>query len=380
MGMVAFITAALVIVLSVFNGLEDLLRGLNNAFDPEIKIVATKGKSFECPEEFLSRVKATEGVAIVTEVIEDYAYVRYRDANQIVTMKGVSDNFIDQKRIPKENLIEGELKFREGDVNYAVMGIGVQYTLSIAPGEVMFPMQFYYINNVKSVGLDPSKLYTKRNITPGGVFSIVSTIDANYVLVPLNFAQDLLGYGNKRTSLEIKVKEGADAYAVERSIQEALGPAYLVLNHEEQHKDLYKLLRMEKLFAFLALSLLLLIGSINIFFSLMMLAIDKKKDISILAAMGAPTDQIRAIFLTEGALIAGLGTTVGLLFGGTLCWLQMEYGFVSMGMEASITQGYPVLLRAVDFVAVLVIVSVITILISFYPAKLASKFAAVRNL
>ena len=204
---VAFSTAALIIVLSVFNGLEDLLRSLNNSFDAEIKIQASQGKSFELTPELLQKIKAVRGVDVVTEVIEDYAYVRYRDANQVVTIKGVSDNFINQNRIPEENIVEGRLRLKDGDTRYAIVGRGIQYTLSIAVNDPMFVLQVYYIKNVKSVGLDPSRLYSRMNIVPGGVFSIVQNFDENFIIVPLDFAQELLNYGNKRTSLEIKHPE-----------------------------------------------------------------------------------------------------------------------------------------------------------------------------
>lgn len=380
MGGVAFITAALIIVLSIFNGLESLLSSLNSSFDPEIKIVARQGKSFEGSKELLKKIQTVPGVEIVTEVIEDYAYVRYREENQVITLKGVGENFIQQNRIPKENIVEGELKLHENGVPYAIVGRGVQYTLSIAVNEPLFPLQMYYIKNVRSVGLDPSKLYTKKNIIPGGVFSIVQTFDENYIIVPLDFAAELLSYDNRRTSLEVKMKSGSNAVVVENEIQKSLGSSFDVLNNEEQHNDLYTLLRMEKLFAFLALSLLLLVGSINIFFTLMMLALDKKKDISVLSAMGASTNQIRNIFMTEGALIAFIGAFIGLLLGGAFCFLQLKYGIISMGMESSITQGYPIEVRAIDFVSAFVVVSIITVIISFHPAKLASRFAAVRHL
>jgi lipoprotein-releasing system permease protein len=380
MGGLAFITAALVIVLSIFNGLEDLLRTLNNSFDPEIKIVATQGKSFERSDELIRKVTGVAGVKVVTEVAEDYALVRYGEAEQFVTMKGVSDSFLEQNRIPEENIVEGELKLRDGNVNYAIVGRGVQYTLSIAAHEPLFPLQVYYIKNVKSVGLDVSKLYVKKNIVPGGVFSIVQNLDENYIIVPLEFALDLLSYGNRRTSLEIKCTDEDDVFQVEEALQASLGENFTVLNHEEQHKDLYKLLKMEKLFAFLALTLLLIIGSINIFFSLMMLALDKKKDISILSAMGASHQQIRNIFIAEGGLIALLGAITGLILGGIFCWLQLNFGLISMGMETSITQGYPIQVKTSDFFAVLLVVIVVTFSISAYPAKLASRFAAVKHL
>jgi lipoprotein-releasing system permease protein len=380
-GGIAFSTAALIIVLSVFNGLEDLLRSLNNSFDPEIKVEARAGKSFESSPELIRKIKAIEGVDLVTEVIEDYAYLRYRDFNQVVIIKGVSDNFLDQNRIPAENIVEGELNLKDGPINYAIIGRGIQYTLSIAINDPLYPLQVYYINNVSSsVGLDPSKLYSKQNIVPGGVFSIVQTFDENYVIVPLRFTEDLFHYDNKRTSYEIKTAAGADIFKVEDQIQEILGGEFNVLNHEEQHQDLYKLLRMEKIFTFLSLTLLLIIGSINIFFSLMMLALDKKKDISILKAMGAHDNQIRNIFLAEGVLIAFSGAILGLTLGIIFYWLQTSYGLISMGMETSITQGYPIKVKGLDFVITMLVITAITLLISLHPAKMASRIAATPHL
>jgi lipoprotein-releasing system permease protein len=377
---VAIITAAFIIVLSVFNGLEELLKSLNNSFDPEIKIQASLGKSFETSPELLQKIKAVKGVDIITEVIEDYAYARYRDANQVVTIKGVSDNFIQQNRIPEANIVEGELTLNKDGIRYAIVGRGIQYTLSIAINDPMFPLQVFYIKNLKSSGLDASKLYSQKNILPGGVFSIVQNFDENYIIVPLDFAEELLSYGNRRTSLEIKTTKGVNIFNVEEELQKALGKEFNVLNHEEQHKDLYRLLKVEKLFSFLAGTLLLIVGSINIFFSLMMLALDKKKDISVLSSMGANAQVIRNIFLTEGALIAAFGSFLGLAIGGAFCWIQINYGVISMGMETSITQGYPVKVNVLDFVYTMVVISIITFLISIRPAKLASRLVGIKHL
>jgi lipoprotein-releasing system permease protein len=375
---VAIITAAIIIVMSVFNGLESLLHSLNNAFDPEIKIEAAQGKSFHSGKELLAKVRGVKGVAIVTEVVEDYAYVRYRNTNQVVIIKGVSDNFISQNRIPPENIVDGHLKLHEKGVPYAIVGRGIQNTLSIAPNDPMYTLQLYYIKNTKS--LDPSQMYTRRNILPGGVFSIMQNFDDNYIILPLDFARDLLDYDDKLTSLEVKVEDGLPIATAHDRLQATLGPDFKVLGPEEQHKDLYRLLKMEKLFTFLSLCLLLAIGSINIFFSLMMLAIDKKKDISVLSAMGANNNLIRNIFLSEGALIALIGTFTGLFIGGIFCWIQSRFGIISMGMETSVTQGYPVRMVWSDFVMTLFAVGIITFAITLWPATLATRSASIRHL
>lgn len=376
---VAIITAALIIVLSVFNGLEELLRSLNNSFDPPLKIEAVEGKSFALTEDLTKKLQAVEGVEVITEVIEDFAYVRYRDANQLVTLKGVSENFVDLQRID-ENIVLGDVALQDNGVPLAMVGMGIRNTLSIDLDDKLHALHVYYIKNTDGGTIDPSRLYTQRPIYPGAVFSIIQNLDDNYVIVPLSFAIDLLDYGNKRTSLEIKVVNERVTDKVQARLQEVLGDGYSVLNREQQHKDLYKLLRMEKLFAFLAFALLLCIGSINIFFTLMMLALDKKRDVSILSAMGAQLKTVRNIFLLEGAFIAILGTVLGIVIGGSLCFLQRNFGMVSMGMESAVMEGYPVKMVFQDILYVVATMFVITFLISYRPATLAARFSSVQHL
>ncbi len=369
---IAFSTAALIIVLSVFNGLEGLLRSLYTSFDPELKIEVVEGKSFEVSDTLLSKVNAIDGVEVVTEVIEDYAYIRYRDADVVATIKGVSNNFIDQHRLD-DRIVQGELKLKQDGIDFAIIGRGIQYALSVAIEDEMYALQVFYIKDLRRSSLDPSQMYSRKSIRPGGVFSIEKNYDENYVFLPLDFVIDLLDYGNKRTALEIKVKEGADIKDVQESIRGALGDTFSVLTNEEQQKDLYRLLKIEKLFTFLALSLLITVGSINIFFSLMMLAIDKKKDISVLSAVGASENLIRRIFFSEGAIISFIGAGSGLIIGGVICWLQDRFGLVGMGMENAVIPDYPVVMIWSDFALTSLVIIAITFLVSFYPASLASK-------
>lgn len=377
---VAIISAAIIIVLSIFNGLGDLLHSINNSFDPEIKVEARMGKSFPVNDQLIQKIEGIPGVKVVTEVIEDYAYARYNGANQVVTIKGVGDNFMDQDRIPKESIVEGELALKKNGVDRALVGYGVKSTLSIALDQDFYPLQLYYVKNTKGGNFDPSKLYTQKSIFPGGVFSIIQNFDESYVIVPLGFAKELLNYGDKRTSLEIKTDNEANSQNIEKAIQTVLGNDFNVLNGEEQHQDLYRVLKLEKLFASIAAILLLLIGSINIYFSLMMLALDKKRDITILASMGADARLLQKVFITEGLLIATIGTGLGLLFGALIIVLQQNFNLVSMGMDSAVVDGYPVKMVFSDFAYVFLVMSMVTILISSRPAALASRFASVQNL
>jgi lipoprotein-releasing system permease protein len=375
---VAFVTAALIIVLSVFNGLEELLGTLYTSFDPQLKIESVRGKSFEVDDKLLSAIGSVKGVKIVTQVIEDYAYVKYRDASMVVTIKGVSDNFIDQHRLD-DHIFEGVLQLKKDSVPFAIIGRGVRYTLSAEVTDQTHAIQVFYIRNFKAGTIDPSKMYARKSIRPGSVFAIEKNFDENYMFVPLDFAKDLLEYGNRRTSLEVQT-DGANVNDVKQKIAEQLGENFTVLTNQEQHKDLYRLLKFEKLFSFFSLSLLLLVGSINMFFSLMMLAIDKKKDISILTALGAPALLIKKIFLTEGALISLIGAAFGLVLGAVLCFLQDTVGLVGMGMENVIVTYYPVSMKASDFVLTSAVVLLVTLIVSFRPAILASKSYSIGHL
>ena len=160
---VAFSTAALIIVLSVFNGLEGLLRSLYTSFDPELKIEAAEGKSFEVSDALLTKLKTIEGVEVVTEVIEDYAYIRYRDADVVATIKGVSDNFIDQHRLD-DRIVQGELKLKQDGVNFAIIGRGIQYALSVAVEDEMFALQIFYIKDLRRSSLEIGRASCRERV------------------------------------------------------------------------------------------------------------------------------------------------------------------------------------------------------------------------
>ena len=375
---VAFATAALVIVLSVFNGLGVLLRSIYTSFDPELKIESVRGKSFEINDQLLSSIQSIKGVKTVTEVIEDYAYVRYRNADMVVTIKGVGDNFLDQHRLDG-HITEGEIKLMKDSIPFAIIGRGVRYNLSAEVTSDAFALQVFYIKNLQGGSFDPSKLYSQKNIRPGSVFSIEKNYDENFIFVPLAFAKELFDYDTRRTSLEVQT-DGSDPQLVQQTLRQTLGEIFSVLTNEEQHKDLYRLVKIEKLFTFFALSLLLLVGSINIFFSLMMLAIDKKKDISILMAMGASPSVIKRIFLPEGAIISLVGAAIGLLLGAILCYLQDSVGLVGMGMENAIVSHYPVKMKLTDFLLTSSVIVTIAFLVSFRPAILAARSYSIDHL
>lgn len=377
---VAVGTMALVIVMSVFNGLEDLIKSLFASFDAELKIEVVEGKSFLTNEEWLDSIRNLEGVAILTEVIEDNALLDYNGNQMVARIKGVSDNFLDQGRFSK-GYFWGDTTLGTELRPAAILGRGVGFFLSVNLDDINVPLKVYYPKAPRSAAsIDPTQLYTSGILDPVAFFSIDRQFDDEYVIAPLTFTRDLLNYGEKRTSLEIKVAEGVSINEVQSTLKAHLGPKFLVKNKDEQHAGLLRTVKLEKLFVFLTLTFILAIASFNIFFSLSMLAIEKKKDIAVLKAMGAPDRLIRSIFLKQGALIAFSGAVIGLVLGYFVCWMQEIFGLVSLGISSAVVDAYPIKIIWTDFLWISLAVIAITMVASWRPAWIASQVDTVKEL
>ena len=377
---VAVGTMALVIVMSVFNGLEGLIKGLFASFDAELKIEATLGKSFTVDEEWLLGIRNLEGVEVLTEVIEDNALFDYNGNQLVARIKGVSDNFLDQGRFSK-GYFWGDTTLGTDLRPAAILGRGVGFFLSVNLENVNVPLKVFYPKAPRSAAtLDPNQLYSSGVLNPSAYFSIERQFDDEYVIAPLNFTRDLLNYGNKRTALEVKVAEGYSISSVQDRIKMHLGQEFLVKNTDEQHAGLLRTVKLEKLFVFLTLTFILAIASFNIFFSLSMLAIEKKKDIAVLKAMGSPDRLIQKIFLKQGAMIAFSGAIIGLVLGYLICWIQESFGLVSLGIPSAVVDSYPVKIIWTDFLWIGLAVLAVTMLASWRPASIASKVETIKEL
>jgi lipoprotein-releasing system permease protein len=375
-------TAALIIILSVFNGLEDLTRSLYRSFNPQIKITAAKGKSFVVSDSLLWAIGEVEGVESLTEVVEDNVLLRYKEYQMVVTAKGVSQNFKNQYNIA-ESINEGSAEIEQNGVAYALVGIGVKYQLSINLHDKSAPLQLWYPKNLNNLsGLDMSKAFNKYGILAGGTFAIEQKYDYHNIIVPIEIMIDLLDYGeeNKRTALEIKAKKDISIDKLQKNLKALLGDKFTVANADEQQADVIRAVRIERFFVFVTFVFVLSIASFNIFFSLAMLAIEKKKDIGTLFALGASRRFIFRIFIFEGCIIAFSGASIGLLLGAVLCLLQDWFGIVGLGISSSIMQAYPIKMEIWDFVYTGLAVVVITLAASLVPARNAAQVAAQRNI
>jgi lipoprotein-releasing system permease protein len=367
---VALGTASLVIVLSAFNGLEDVLRKQYSIFNPDLKVFPQTGKTFIIQKSTLKAIQQTQGVEIVTEVLEDDAVLKYKDRQMVARIKGVSENFMSQSLLP-QHIRAGEFALEQNGYSRAVLGLGVFFTLSMQIGDV-FPLEVWYPNRKQKITLSEKDI-RRVNIFTSGTFEVEYEYDQKYVIVPLAFTQELMDYEQERSHLEIKVKEGYDDYEVKEKLLKISGGNWLIKTQEEQQENILRAIKTEKLFAYITLSVILLIASLNIFFSLTMLAIEKRKDVAVLSSMGANKWFVQNIFLKEGFIIASMGAFAGLALGGLLCWMQQTFELVGMGIESSIIRAYPIRMQAMDFFYTGLIVFFITFLISYFPAKKASK-------
>ncbi|WP_375561493.1 FtsX-like permease family protein [Bernardetia sp. OM2101] len=397
---VAIGTAALIIVLSVFNGLENLTRKLHTAYNAELKISAKEGKSFVLNDSLLTTLKSVEGIQTITEVIEDNALIQYKGTRMAVHLKGVSDNFSEQYQL-KEQIIDGKFKIKEGNLDFALLGYGVYTMLSVAMNDEVTPLQVWYPKKgVKNISpTNPLNAFNQQPIMTGGVLFIEQQFDQNHVIVPLSFAQKLTDYGENRTSLEIKVKEGFSINKVQRQLKRELEDKsgllvknaetetngkfkgkFLVENAEQQQASILRAFKIERFFAYIAFSFVLALASFNIFFSLAMLAVEKRYDISLLFSIGASKSMIRRLFYFEGSIIAFIGAMVGIVLSVSMILAQQQWGFVPLGNGNSIVESYPVELEYLDVLWVCITVVVVTILASFVPARNASHTSITANL
>ena len=365
-------TSSLIIVLSVFNGLEDLLKSLYINFNPEIKIVSNNSKYFIQNNDQINNINNIEGVDFVSKVIEDRAIASYNGVEIPVYIKGADSSFSFQNRLNK-NIVEGDFILKKNSSSYAVVGRGVKYKISLNLNDNFNNLILYSVS--PDFSFIPSgiqkKPFNQMSIIPSGVFAIEQQIDNNFIISSLTFVEKLFEKKNKITALELKINEKQDVYKIKSDIKNIVGDDYNVLTIEEQHSNLYKILKTEKLIVFIIFSFILIISSFNIFFLLSMHAIDKKRDLSILLSLGLTEKSIKKIFYFESMIISILGIIIGGALGVLLCVLQNEYGLVSLGMETAIIKYYPVKVKLSDILIIVSIVFFISIIASIKPSLIA---------
>lgn len=366
---IAIGTAALVLVLSVFNGFEDLIIGLFSKFNPDVKVTATIGKTFEPDSLKLSQIKALTGVELVSETLEEVAFFEYGQSQDFGIVKGVDENYHRVSGIDSA-IFEGRYRLTSGERNLAVLGGGVRNKLQVDMEDPFGLLNIYMAKREKTGGLEQP--FKKRIAYPAGSFKIQQDFDNQYVLVSLDFARDLIGAYGEVSALEVKLKPGADQKAVIAGIQEILGEEFHVKDRYQQEEAFLKLMNIEKWMSFALLCLTLVLVAFNMIGSLWMIVLEKKADISILKSMGATNDTVRNIFLGQGFLLCFMGLLSGLIIALILYTLQKVFGIVPIP-EGFVVDAYPISMRLIDVLAVAIVVVAIGLVASVPAAHRASK-------
>lgn len=365
-------TMALIIILSVFNGLELLVTAIFNTFDPDLKITAAEGKTFIPDSAGLHRLSRIDGVSCYSLTLEENAYLKYGDREYIGTIKGVDENYVRVTGIDS-TMWEGEFLLTSENMRpWAVAGLGVANHLGMRVNFVT-PLFIYVPRKSAGSSMDYENAFIRKYIFPSGIFQIEQTYDSKYVYLPLNFTRELIQDEEGVSSIEIKLSANADANRVRKNVNSIFGEDLVIRNRYEQQEIFYKVMRSERLAIFMILTLIIIIASFNIVGSLTMLIIEKERDIEILRSLGADNKLIRKIFIFEGWLISIIGTAAGVILGFIICWIQQEYGVVRLNTSTLIMESYPVVMKARDFIIIPATVLLIGFWAAWYPVRFLTR-------
>tara|TARA_B110000908_G_C10242433_1_gene446833 strand:- start:995 stop:2224 length:1230 start_codon:yes stop_codon:yes gene_type:complete len=372
MGLGAF---ALIILLSVFNGFENLVLDLQNSFYADIEVKAIKGKTFIPTNELLDKITSSKGVAEYCYILEENAYLKYNAKEKIATIKGVDENFYNVSRI-EENIAAGRATLKEKGINYAILGSGVDYVLGTNVYNPLEPISINIPKKGKSATIVASQLFNSGKVMPGGVFLIQSEFDNKYMIVPLSLMRKITKTKEAVSSIEIRTFENINLVKIKNELSASLGEKFSVTPRNEQDKALYKAMQAERWAVFAILGLIMFIISFNIIGSLSMISIEKKKDISILKAMGLKKQNVKQIFILQGIMGSVLGAIIGLSLGLLILCAQKMFGFIGLPSNGGfVIDAYPVYIQLEDILLSFLMVVVISIIASIYPAKKAAEEA-----
>ena len=365
---VAVGTIALVIVMSVFNGFENLTKKMYSAFDPDLKVTAIVGKSFTVDSTKLQELKSDPDVLVFSQTVEENVLVRYGEQEEVAILKGIDNQYRLVTGIDTM-MYEGRFNLWENSTPQAVVGLTMAYKLRVGL-HFITPLRFYAICNTPKVSSNLEKQVNQAFIFPSGKFAIDEEIDSQYIFVPLAFARNLLKNDSITSAIEIKLKPGTNETKAQKRVASIFGDGFVVKTAYQQKEIYYKILKSEKFIAFMILTFVLLIASFNVVGSLSMLMIEKKNDMFILQSMRTDRQMLSRIFITQGWMIVLAGALAGLALGALLCWLQMEFGFFKVTDAGTyIIDSYPVALRWRDFVMILFAVVGVSFLTIYFPVK-----------
>ncbi len=372
-GVIAFATCCQVLVLSVFNGFEGLVKSLYSSFYTDLRVVPEKGKTFTLSPSSLQQVRNTSGIQAISMIVQEKALLQNGEAQSVVQLKGVDENFAAVSGLP-EKVVRGQFNLGTRDEPALLVGIGIQQAAAISLQPAFGPDNLTLIlPRNKSTSNDPLESLSEGNAVATGVFSIQQDFDNSYALTNIDFVKQQTGLSADEYSLmEIKLAPDANMEKSKRSIQQLLGKKFSVQTRYEQNSNLYSTMQLEKWAIYAILTLILVIAAFNMISALTMLVLEKKQDIAILQSMGAAQGQVKKIFLAEGILLGCIGTALGIGLAVLICLLQLKYKWIKLQGGSFLLDYFPVKFMAADFILVISTALAITIIASWLPAKKAA--------
>ena len=374
---VAVATMALVVTLSVFNGFHDLVASFLTSFDPQLKVTPVKGKVVAADDPKLTLIRELPQVDVATECMEDQAMVIYNGRQAMVTVKGVDDNFDQLTHINEILIGNGEFELHAADMHYGIIGIrladalGTGYTYDS-------PLKIYAPRREGQLDMSaPEESFIEDELySPGVLFNVrQAKYDKGYIITSLGFARRIFETQGMLSSLELRLKPGSNFDAAKAEMQKIAGDDFYVKDRFEQQDETFKIMKIEKLIAYVFLTFILIVACFNIIGSLSMLIIDKKDDVVTLRNLGASDKVITRIFLFEGRLISAIGALIGIAIGLLLCWIQQTYGIVKLGSSSGsfVVNAYPVSVHPEDILLIFLTVLIVGFLAVWYPVRYFSR-------
>jgi lipoprotein-releasing system permease protein len=368
-------TAALIIILSAFNGFESLVKSLYSSFYSDLRVSAQKGKVINLTEEQIKKIRSLPGVKAASLVAEDRALLQNHELQTVVMVKGVDDQYPKVSNLPTK-LVRGRYELGTAEQPRAVMGVGIENAIGVLADRMLMPLTVYMPRKGVTDMQNPLEALSEGMLVPAGSFAVQMEFDNKYVMTNLDFARQYLSYGpDEYSSVELAADQQERIPEIKQALQRTLGTAFKVEDRFEQNRTLYTTINLEKWAIYSIFTLILLVASFNMVGALSMLVLEKKKDIQVLRAMGASESLIMKIFIAEGLVLAGIGALGGVLLALLLYYLQVNYKLVPLQGDSFLIDYYPVKLVWRDFVLVVTTALGIGFLASWFPAYRASRQA-----
>ncbi|MEP7259301.1 MAG: FtsX-like permease family protein, partial [Flavitalea sp.] len=370
---IVLITAAFIVLLSVFNGFEGLVKSLYSSFYSDIRIAPKEGKIMNVSAAQLKKLRGLTSVSAYSLIVEEKTLLQNGDIQTIVYLKGVDENFTKVTEV-KEKTIRGKFELGNSEKPFVVLGSGIENALGVQADKEIFPLTAYLFKPGVNINIvDPYQSFSAENISTSGSFFIQQDIDNKYAVTNLGFMKRMLGMKpDQYSSIELALKNNNGVSFGKRELQKIFGDKYKIESRYEQNSSLYSVMTLEKWVIYAILTLMMVVAAFTMIGSLTMLALEKQKDIQVLKALGADNLRIRKIFLTEGLLLAGMGAIAGIMLGIFICWAQVNFKLISIQGGTFLIDYYPVKMAGADFILVMLTVMLIAFFASWFPARKAS--------